>query len=262
MKILFIGDIFGRPGRETVKRLLPNLKAKLKPNLIIANGENLSHGKGLTPENVKEMQDAGVDFFTSGNHVWKNKKGVDKLDDPKFPVIRPANYPPSVEGRGYEIIKDNKGNKVLVINLLGRVFMKDDLDCPFRTAAKILEETINETLSAIIVDIHAEATSEKVALGHFLDGKVSAVLGTHTHIPTADARVLDSGTAYITDIGMVGPRDSVIGLEKETIVKQFLTQTPVKHEVAESENTLCAVLIEIDPETAKAKSIEHIIDVV
>jgi len=262
MNILFIGDIFGGPGRDATKKLLPKIKKEMKISFVIANGENLTHGKGMSPEHVKEMMSAGVDFFTSGNHVWKNKDGVARLDDPKFPVIRPANYPPGVPGRGYKVVSDGLMKKILVVSLLGRVFMQDDTDCPFRTMDKILEETKHENLSAIIVDFHAEATSEKVAFGHYMDGRVSAVLGTHTHIPTADGRILDGGTAYITDVGMVGPRDSVIGLEKDTIIKQFLTQLPAKHNVAESECTFCAVKVEIDPKTKQAKSIEHIIDVV
>lgn len=262
MKILFLGDIFGNPGRDAVKSFLPEIKKKFKPGLVIANGENMTHGKGMTQEHVNDMIEAGVDFFTSGNHIWANKDVMGQLDNPKFPVIRPANYPPDVPGSGYRIIQDYMMRKVLVINLIGRVFMKDDFDCPFRKVDEILEAVKNEKLSAIIVDFHAEATSEKVALGHYLDGRVSAVIGTHTHIPTADPRILDEGTAYITDAGMVGPRDSVIGLRKDTIIRQFLTQLPVKHDVAESECVFSAVLIDIDAKTKKANSIEHIFDVV
>lgn len=261
MKILFIGDVFAKSGREAVKKVLPDIKKKFKINLTIANGENMTHGKGMTQEHVNDLIEAGVDFFTSGNHVWANKDIVGQLDNPKLPIIRPANYPPDVPGKGYRIIQDDMMRKVLVINLLGRVFMKDDMDCPFRKVDQILSETQHEKLDAIIVDFHAEATSEKVALGHYLDGKVSAVIGTHTHIPTADARILEGGTAYITDVGMVGPRDSVIGLNKKTIINQFLTQLPVKHEVAESECVFSAVVIDIE-KGGKAKSIEHILDVV
>jgi 2',3'-cyclic-nucleotide 2'-phosphodiesterase len=263
MKILFIGDIFGSPGRDTIEDLLPKIKEKYSPNLIIANGENVTHGKGLSKEHVSKLTRVGIDFFTSGNHIWANKKSVPELDNVKFPVIRPANYPPSVPGRGYRIIQDNMMRKVLVINLLGRVFMKDDVDCPFRKMDEILEETKHENLAATIVDFHAEATSEKVALGFYLNGKISAMLGTHTHVPTADARILDEGTAYITDVGMVGPRDSIIGLKKDTIIKQFLTQLPVKHDIpTDTDRVFCAVLIDIDHKTGKANSIEQIMEVV
>ena len=259
MNILFLGDIFGRPGRKATKELLPELKKKHNINLTIANGENLSHGKGITVGTIKEMQDAGVDFFTTGNHVWRNKDGVAKLDDKSFPVIRPANFPKNgVPGRGYEIIEDNMMRKVLVINLLGRVFSLKHIDCPFRRVEEILEETKNENISAIFVDFHADATSEKVAMGHFLDGKVSAVIGTHTHIATRDDRILENGTAYMTDVGMVGPFDSVIGVEKEIILKQFLTQLPIRHEVAKGPVIFSAVKIEVDDKTRKAKSLEYI----
>jgi len=260
MKILFLGDIFGRPGREAVRQIVPDLKKKENIDLVIANAENLSHGKGASIKSLEEMQQAGIDFFTSGNHVWKQKKTVAKMDDKSFPLIRPANYPPNVAGRGYQIIETALMKKVLVINLIGRVFFKDDFDCPFRVVDKILEETKNENLSAILVDFHAEATSEKRAMGHYLTERVSAVLGTHTHIPTNDAAILENHTAYITDVGMVGPYDSVIGVDKKIIIRTFLSQIPEAHDVAKGPVTFNGVIIDIDAKTQKALSIEPVIE--
>jgi 2',3'-cyclic-nucleotide 2'-phosphodiesterase len=259
MKILFIGDIVGRPGRKTIKELLPEIREEFTPDAIIANGENMAHGRGISDETVRDMERAGIMFFTSGNHIFANKAAVPKLNDSKFPVIRPANFPPGNPGRGYQIIETGKFQKILVINLMGRVFMKQNYDCPFRATDEILKEHENEDLSAIIVDIHAEATSEKVALGHYLNGRVTAVLGTHTHIPTADATILDEGTAYLTDVGMVGAQDSVIGVEKEPIIQGFLTQMPFKYEIADGPCVLGAVLIEVDEKTKKATEIKQII---
>lgn len=253
MKILVLGDIFGRPGREIVKKHLPDLKKELRPDLTIANAENLSGGKGFLVEHIEDMQKAGIDFFTSGNHVWRQKKSLAKLDDPNFPLIRPANYPPGAPGRGYSIMK-----KVLVINLMGQVFMPVQVDSPFHAITRILELTKNEPLDAIVIDFHAEVTSEKWALGHYLDSKVSFIYGTHTHVPTADARILSGGTAFITDVGMTGPYDSIIGLEKKSILKQFVTQLPAKHEVAEDDPRLNAVFVTIDEKTKLATEIRLI----
>lgn len=259
MKLLFIGDIVGRPGRKTIKELLPAIREEHSPDVIIANGENMAHGRGISEETVKEMQEAGITFFTSGNHIFANQVAVPKLDDKKFPVIRPANFPPGNPGRGYQVIETGKLQKILIINLMGRVFMKQNYDCPFRITDQILAEHMGDNLSAIIVDIHGEATSEKVALGHYLDGKVSAVVGTHTHVPTADATILSEGTAYITDVGMVGVTDSVIGVKKEPIIKGFLTQMPFKYEIADGPSVFAGVLIEIDDSTKKAVDIKQII---
>ena len=260
MKILFVGDIVGRPGRNATKELLPKLKEKYSPDVIIANGENVCHGRGISEETIKELQGAGITFFTSGNHVYANKQGLAKLDDKKFPVIRPANFPPGNPGRGYQVIETAKMQKILVINLIGRVFMRQNYDCPFRTTDAILEEHKTEQIDAVLVDMHCEATSEKIALGHYLDGRVSAVIGTHTHVPTADAAILSEGTAYITDVGMVGVEDSVIGVEKEPIIKGFLTQMPFKYEIADGPTIFAAVYIEIDDTTKKADKIEQIIE--
>lgn len=258
MNILFIGDIYGRPGRETIKKVLKDFREKHDINLVIANAENMRHGKGVSQDNVEEMQKAGVDFFTSGNHIWQDKSIIPYLDDPKLPIIRPANYPSNTPGRGYQIVETNMMKRVLVINLLGRVFMPHLVDDPFKKTEQILEETKGENLDAIFVDFHAEATSEKVAFGHFMDGKVTAVVGTHTHVPTRDDRILEGGTAYQSDVGMTGVVDSVIGAEKSQIIDHFLTGMPLKVEVAEGPTVFNAVKIEVDPETRLAKKIEHI----
>jgi hypothetical protein len=260
MKILFIGDIFARPGREVIRKILPQVKKQYSPDFIIANAENTTHGNGFSPETIAELQKVGVNFFTLGDHAWGNHDGVLKIDDPKFPVIRPANYPPkNVPGRGYAIVDGPMMTKILIINLMGRVFMKRDFDCPFRALDSILEQTRHENFSAIIVDFHAEATSEKYALGFYADGRVSAVLGTHTHVPTKDLRILEGGTAFISDVGMTGPLDSVIGVKKEIIIRSFLTQMPVKHEPeTEGKMVFNAVLLELDDKTKKALNVEHI----
>lgn len=244
MNILFIGDIFGRPGRNTVKKLLPEYRKKYNIDFVVANAENMHHGKGVSEDQVKELLKEGVDFFTSGNHIWKEKNIIPRLDDPKLPLIRPANYPEGAPGRGYQVVDVAGKWKVLVINLMGRVFMQMNLDCPFRTADKILKKYENEELDAIFVDFHAETTSEKAALGHYLDGRVTAVIGTHTHVPTFDARILPGGTAFQSDVGFTGPIDSVIGLEKHSIIKNFLTQVPIKHEVADGDTVFNAIKIE------------------
>jgi metallophosphoesterase (TIGR00282 family) len=258
MKILFFGDIVGKIGRKAINKVLPELKKELRPDLVLANGENLAHGKGVTEKTIKEVVEAGIDFLTSGNHIWAEKKVIPILEEGKLPLIRPANYPPGTPGAGEKIIEVG-GMKVLIINLMGRVFIKEDLDCPFRKIDKILEEYKKEKLTAIIVDLHAEATSEKQAFGWHVDGRVSAVVGTHTHIGTSDGQILPQGTAYITDIGMVGAKKSVIGVDKSIIQKIFLTQMPTLHEIPEEGIcTFNAVLVEIDPKTKKATKIERI----
>ncbi len=252
MKILFIGDIIGRPGRTAVKRILPQLKAEGSYELVIANGENAHHGKGITPEDVQELSAAGVDFFTTGNHIWKDKSIIPFLGSKNMPVIRPANYPEGNPGKGWQIVETGLMRRVLVINLLGRLFINVQTDCPFRTADKILKENAHERLDAIFVDFHAEATSEKCALANYLDGRVTAVVGTHTHVATADARILPGGTAFQTDAGFVGPEDSVIGVRKELIIENFLTQMPVKHDIADGPVMFNAVELEIEKGKAEA----------
>ncbi len=264
MKILFFSDIIGHPGRDAVKKALPSLKEKFAPHIVVANGENLAGGTGFSFETVEEMRKAGIDFFTTGNHVWKHKDAVEYLNDKKFPVIRPANYPesPDVPGRGYQIVETNMMQKILVINLLGRVFTGINTDCPFRAFDRILKETSHERISAIFVDFHAEATSEKVAFGHYVDGRASIVVGTHTHVATRDEKILTNGTAYITDVGMCGPVDSVIGVEKELIIKHFLTQLPYKTDTASGDSQINAVFVETDDATKRAKSIEFVYDII
>ncbi|MCQ9208288.1 MAG: TIGR00282 family metallophosphoesterase [Omnitrophica bacterium] len=255
MKILFIGDIVGSPGREAIDRLLPGLKKKYKIDLSIANAENTAGGSGITPKIAEELFGFGLDALTSGDHIWKRKEILELLDS-EMRIFRPANYPKGAPGRGYGVIKTKKTKPVGVINLEGRVFMSS-LDCPFKRAQEAVEELKKET-QIILVDMHAEATSEKIALGWFLDGTVSAVLGTHTHVQTADEQILPAGTAYITDLGMTGPYDSVIGRKKEQILTRFLTQMPVRFEMAQDKVELHGVVLDIDEKTGKARSIERI----
>ncbi|MCX7779192.1 MAG: TIGR00282 family metallophosphoesterase [Patescibacteria group bacterium] len=260
MKVLFFGDVVGKIGRRALIRILPKLKRKFKPDLILANVENLAHGLGVTRKTLQEIKNAGVDFFTSGNHIWSKKEifEIFKDKDLKDKIIRPANYPPETPGSGEKIIKIGQ-NFILVINLLGRVFLEIEADCPFRKADEILARFSNKNLNAIIVDFHAEATSEKVALGHYLDGRASAVLGTHTHIGTIDAQILSSGTAFLSDIGMVGAKNSVIGVEKKNVLTAFLSQIPQNFEIPEKgEAIINAVFLAIDPKTKKASSIQRV----
>lgn len=251
MQILFIGDIVGKPGREAVKSFLPDLQKEYGCDLIVANAENASGGRGLTKEVATELFDAGIHFLTMGNHVWDQKEILKFIDDERR-LIRPANYPKGVPGKGFGLVINN-GLKVGIINLAGRVFLQP-LENPFTMVIQLVNSLAVET-PIILVDFHAEATSEKVALGWFLNGKVSAVLGTHTHIQTADSRILDQGTAYITDVGMTGPRDSVLGVKKEIVINNFLTQMPVRFEVASGVNQLNAVVLEIDEKTGKTRRI-------
>lgn len=255
MKILFIGDITSRIGRKAVKKILPDLRNELDLDLVIANGENAATRVGMTEKAYKELTNAGIDFFTSGNHIWRKKEFIPKLDDKKYNVIRPENYPEGTPGRGYEIIEVGT-QKVAILNFLGLTYMDPELENPFRRAEEVLKKVKDAKIK--IVDFHAEITSEKVAFGLFLDGKVSAVLGTHTHVPTADARVTDNGTALVSDVGMVGPRDSVLGIDKDIIIDRFINALPKKFEVPTS--GVCnfnSVLMNIDRD-GKAKSIKRI----
>ena len=258
MKILFIGDIFGRPGRRIVKEKLPHLVDRYQIDLVLANGENAAGGFGITPDLVDELLDCGIAVLTSGNHIWDRKEILPFLADPNTQarILRPANYPPSAPGIGVFLGKTSEGIPYAVLNLQGRVFMATT-DCPFRAADALLEKIPAET-RLIVVDFHAEATSEKLALGWYLEGRVTAVLGTHTHIPTADAKVLPGGTAYITDLGMTGPYDSVIGVNKKAIIEKFMRQIPSRYEPAECDVRLCGVLIDADPATGQALSIQRI----
>jgi metallophosphoesterase (TIGR00282 family) len=254
MQILFIGDIVGKPGRQAVASFLPDLQKEYKFDLIIANAENASGGRGLTKEVAHELYDCGIHFLTMGNHVWDQKEIVKFIDDERR-LIRPANYPKGVPGKGYGYVIQN-GIKTGIINLSGRIFLSP-LENPFTMVMQLVNTIAAET-PVIIVDFHAEATSEKVALGWLLNGKVSAVLGTHTHIQTADARVLDQGTAYITDVGMTGPRDSVLGVKKEIVINNFLTQMPARFEVAGGTIQINAVVLDIDEKTGKTRQVTPI----
>ena len=258
LKILFIGDIFAKIGREAVAKILPELKEELEPDLVIANAENLSHAKGITETTIKEMQDAGIDYFTSGNHVWDKKDAFILLNRKDSPIIRPANYPAGTIGSGDKIVQVG-AKSILLINLIGRVFFREDFEDPFSAVDKILDKYKNQDIAAIFVDFHAEATSEKRAMGFHLDGKVSAVIGTHTHVQTADNQILPEGTGYITDAGMTGAKDSVIGLDKRIIIKNFLTQINEPGEIPESGIAqLNGVLVEINPKTHKAVKIDRV----
>lgn len=254
MRVLFVGDIVGKPGREAIKRFLKPLQTEHNIDVTIANGENAAAGKGLTKDIATELYDYGIQFLTMGNHVWDHRDIMTFIDG-ESRLIRPANYPAGAPGQGYGFIR-TMGKKIGVLNLSGRVFLPP-LDDPFSGAIRWLNQIKQET-PIIIVDFHAEATSEKVALGWFLDGKVSAVIGTHTHIQTADARLLHQGTAYITDVGMTGPKDSVLGVKKEIIINRFLTQLPAKFELAGGPIQLNAVVLDIDEETGRTRSIEAI----
>jgi len=252
MKILFIGDIVGSPGREAIKKLVGPLKQEHCIDFVIANAENASGGSGITFKAAEELLACGVDVLTSGDHIWK-KSEIFELINQEARILRPLNFPNGAPGRGAALFKSKKGIKVGIINVNGRVFM-EPLECPFKAALKAVEELAKET-KVIIVDIHAEATSEKVALGWYLDGKVSAIFGTHTHIQTADEKILPKGTAYISDVGMTGPYDSVIGRRIDDVLTRFLSSIPVKLEVAEENIQLHGALVEIDETTGKANSI-------
>jgi hypothetical protein len=254
VKILFIADIIGEPGRKTVNKILNELKKKENIEFTIANAENAAGGFGLTKNVAEEIINSGVEVLTLGNHVWDRKEIKDIIDDQR--ILRPANYPPFTPGKGYNFYFSNQKTEISVVNLMGRVYMPD-LDCPFRCMDTLIPEIKKET-NLIIVDFHAEITSEKQALGWYLDGKVSAVIGTHTHVQTADERILPEGTAYITDCGMTGPRDSVIGIKKEIILKKYLTQIPLRFEVAAKDLIFSAVIIDLDEKSGKATNIKRL----
>lgn len=254
VKLLFIGDIVGKAGRQALSRELHRLVDRHMVDLVIANGENAAGGFGLTEETARELFKLGIDLLTSGNHIWDKKDALDFIRREER-LLRPANYP-EAPGCGSAVIRTAGGIKVGVLNLEGRVFMSN-LECPFRTADREIALLKKET-SVILVDFHAEATSEKAALGWYLDGRVSAVVGTHTHVQTADERILPGGTAYITDVGMSGAFDSVIGIRKEEAVTKFLTQMPVKFEVAKGNIRLNGVVVEVDEVSGRAVGIERI----
>ncbi len=256
MKVLFVGDIVGTPGRAVFAATVPRMKAAGEVDFVIANAENAAAGSGITEKIAREIFDNGCDVITLGDHVWDKKELYPYLISEKA-MIRPANCTPEAPGRGYCVVDGPKGIKIGVVCLLGRTFMKYMVECPFKTLDKVLAEITN-AVKVVVVDMHAEATSEKITMGWFADGRVSAVLGTHTHIPTADETVLPQGTAYITDVGMTGPYDSVIGQKKELILERYLTGLPNKFEVALGSGTLCGALVDIDEKTGHARSIVRI----
>ena len=255
MKILVVGDIVGRPGRVIAERLLVPMREELKLDCVIVNCENAAGGAGITPQTADELFRAGADVLTSGNHVWRKKEALELLKmDPR--VLRPANYPEGTPGSGATVVETLGGEKVGVLNVMGRVFM-EPLDCPFRTAEREIAR-LKMVTPVVVVDMHAEATSEKVAMGWFLDGKVSLVFGTHTHIQTADERILPKGTGFITDVGMTGPYDSVIGRRVDQILERFLTNMPMKSEVADSNIQLRGLIADVDSKTGKTRSVERL----
>ena len=254
MRILFLGDIVGRPGRRAVHELLPSLKKEYEPRFIVANGENAAGGNGITRDVADDLFGAGIDVLTMGNHVWDNKDVYTFIDGDDR-IVRPANYPPDAPGSGFTIAR--KAERAIgIINLSGRVFMPP-LDCPFRAADQIIP-VLKKKTPVIIIDFHAEATSEKNALGWYVDGQVTAVIGTHTHIQTADEKVFPKGTAFITDVGMTGPRDSILGVKVEQVLDKLIGLRPVRFEVAGGALMLNAVSIEVDERSGRAQEIRRI----
>jgi len=254
MNILIIGDIVARCGRRAVREVLPNLMKKYQIDFVIGNAENLTHGLGFSEDHIKDMHALGIDIFTSGDHVWDVRESIPLLDDEDFPVIRPANFQPGVPGFGWREIKIGR-IKILVINLMGRVFIKDDYDDPFRIADMIIKDS---KAKIILIDFHAEATSEKAALSWYLDGKVSVVYGTHQHAPMCDEKILPKGTAFVSDVGMTGNFDSVIGVKPSSVLPKYLTQMPQRFEWDEGRYIFNAMMVEVDEKTGKAKSVERI----
>lgn len=250
MLILAVGDVIGKPGRQAFARLLPEIKRQYGVDFTIVNAENVAGGIGVTPDTAIDLFNAGADVLTSGNHVWAQKDIIPILDS-DMPLIRPLNYPPGVPGRGFIISRG-----VMVVNLIGRTFI-GNFECPFRTMDSLLDE-VRDRPPVVIVDFHAEATSEKVALGRYLDGRVTAVLGTHTHVGTIDAQILPRGTAYVTDIGMTGPIDSVIGDDTDNVIQRFLTQLPHRMSAGKGKVTFNAVLVKVNNTTGRAINIERI----
>lgn len=255
MKVLFVGDIVGKPGRKALKQGLPGLVNKLKIDFVIANVENAAGGFGVTASVGEEILSFGVDVLTSGNHIWDKKEAVTYIPK-ESRLLRPANYPDDVPGAGSIVMTASSGEKVAVLNLSGRVFM-NTLDCPFKVAKRELA-VLKEQTPIIIIDFHAEATSEKAAIAWYLDGEVSAVLGTHTHVQTADEQILPKGTAFITDAGMTGPVNSIIGVERQQVISRFLTSIPARFHTAKGESILSCVVLDINPKTGKSTSIQRL----
>jgi len=260
MRLLFLGDVVGRPGRRALAALVPRLAAREEIEFVIANCENASGGKGIDPRSAEELHDAGVDVLTSGNHVWQNRDVVPYLRE-SGRLLRPLNFPPGSPGTGWTVRKARRsGTRVAVVNLIGRVFMAP-ADCPFRSVDEALP-LVRKEAGIILVDMHGEATSEKVAMGRYLDGKVSAVVGSHTHVQTADETVLPGGTATLTDAGMCGPEDSVLGMRTDRVLERFLTQMPVRFEVATGPVLVQGAIIDVDESTGRATAIERVRELV
>jgi len=257
LKILFVGDVFGETGRKALKIQIEKIRSVEKPDFVIVNGENAAGGRGITYNTAQEIFSCGVDAITMGNHTWARKEIINIIDS-GINIIRPANYPRGVPGKG-KIILQNNGLRLGVINLLGRVYMDTPVDCPFQAADREIQ-ALKGQVDAIMVDFHAEATSEKIAMGHYLDGRVECVVGTHTHVQTADERVLENGTAYITDVGFTGPADGVIGVNKEQIIRKFVTGMPSQFEPASGRALFNAVMVTIDAKDKKATNIQRIAD--
>jgi hypothetical protein len=255
MRMLFVGDIVGKPGRRGVQRVIPQLVNEAAIDFVVANCENSSGGIGVDPGTAREILAAGADVLTSGNHVWAKREIIDYVRDSDV-LIRPANFAPDAPGWGFTVKTSRSGVTVGVLNLIGRVFM-GTYDCPFR-AADVAVATLREKTPVILVDMHAEATSEKVAMGWYLDGRVSAVVGSHTHVQTADERVLPAGTAYLTDAGMCGPIDSVIGMRREPVLRRFLTQMPARFEVGGGPTIVQGAIVDVDAESGRASRIERV----
>lgn len=254
MKVLVIGDIMGEPGRRVVMRWVPRLVGQQGVDVVVANGENVAGGFGITPDLADELFDLGVAVITTGNHAWDKKEIVEYFKrEPR--LLRPANYPSGVPGQGAIVVEAASGEKVAILHLMGRAFLPT-IDCPFQTAHREVARLKQQT-AAIVVDMHAEATSEKMAMGHYLDGQVTAVVGTHTHVQTADEQMFPKGTAYLTDIGMTGPVQGVIGMKKELVIEKFLTGMPRRFEVAPGPALFCAVLVEVDARLGKAVGIQR-----
>ena len=255
MRILFVGDVVGSPGRGMIQQYVPALKKKYTPTVTIINGENAAGGRGITEKIYRNFLECGAQAVTLGNHAWDNREVFEFIDDAKY-LARPANFPEGTPGKGLIFVNCN-GTEVAVINLQGRTFLPP-IDCPFRKVDELINIAKKRT-NIIFVDFHAETTSEKQALGWYVDGRATAVVGTHAHVPTADNRILPSGTAYITDVGMTGPYDGILGMDREAVLKKFLTNLPVRFEVTNGRTQLSAVLIDVDPNTGKAKKIERIL---
>lgn len=255
MRLLFVGDVFGKPGRRAVKELLPALKRERGVDFVIANGENCAAGAGITPDTAQELFAAGVDAITGGNHIWDKEEAIALIERDQR-VVRPVNFPPGAPGRGFGVFTTGAGERLAVVSVLGRIFMTP-YDCPFRAMESVLEK-LGSSTRVIFVDVHAEATSEKMALAWYLDGRVSAIVGTHTHVQTADERIFPRGTAYLTDAGMTGPHDSVIGVRKELALRRLMQQMPVRYQPADADLRLHGILIEVDAGSGRATSVERI----